>query len=183
MPFITLEQLDDKLWPLAKALYDQAFAIEGRKADSILTGMFAKKMCQLQLAVDGDEVTAMAITGITGEGKLLIIDYIAVREDLRGNQIGRSFVNAIKLWAQQEKGLQGIVIEVESEDTPVNKKRIRFWERCGFTLMDYVHQYIWVPEPYQAMYLRLDAAAAWPDNERKLFRTIEAFHNRAYSKL
>lgn len=183
MELKTLDELDDKLWPKALQLYHQSFSKETRKTDAIIAAMFTKKMTHLQLLLEGSEIQAMAITGLSGDGKLLLIDYLAVREELRGKGIGQQFVAILQQWADKEKNLDGILIEVESEPTLDNQLRIRFWESCGFHLTEYVHQYTWVPEPYQAMYLAIGKEESSGHDGKQLFRYITAFHKKAYSKL
>jgi GNAT superfamily N-acetyltransferase len=184
MLFTTLDQLDDQLWPLANELYHRSFPKEGRKPDPIITGMFTRMNCFLHTLTDDGTVEAMALSGLTGGGRILLIDYIAVSESRRGEGIGSQFIEAITDWAHNEKQLDGLLIEVESERSPVNEQRIRFWERNGFTITDYEHPYIWVPEPYRAMYKQLNLETGWlgDGSGKKLFRYITAFHEKAYSK-
>ncbi|WP_336773120.1 GNAT family N-acetyltransferase [Paenibacillus sp. MMO-58] len=184
MLFTTLNELDNTLWPPARKLYEQSFPKEGRKPDAIINGMFRKMPCFLHTLSDEGRVEAMALSGLTGEGKILLIDYIAVSGQHRGEGIGSQLIEAITEWAQKVKQLDGLLIEVESEHTPTNERRIRFWERNGFTITDYEHPYIWVPEPYRAMYKQLSQENAWlgDGSGKKLFRYITAFHEKAYSK-
>ncbi|SFD84201.1 Acetyltransferase (GNAT) family protein [Paenibacillus catalpae] len=184
MLFTTLDKLDDRLWPLAKQLYEHSFPKEGRKPDGIIAGMFRKMSCFLHTLSNEGAVEAMALSGLTGGGSILLIDYIAVSEDRRDEGIGSQLIQRITEWAQNEKRLDGLLIEVESEHTPANEQRIRFWERNGFTITDYEHPYIWVPEPYRAMYKQLNQETDWLGDRsgKKLFRYITAFHEKAYSK-
>jgi GNAT superfamily N-acetyltransferase len=181
MEFISLDRLDAHLWPQALELYHQAFPAEGRKPDRILMGMFEKKMSLLQVGVESGLVKAMAISGVLKKANVLLIDYMAVEESFRGQGIGRRFMEQIKRWAREERSLNGVIIEVEADPTPQNEERIRFWERCGFTLTEYVHHYIWVPEPYRAMYLEFEeGTSGFSRDGETLFRFISAFHGRAF---
>ncbi|WP_119149614.1 N-acetyltransferase [Cohnella faecalis] len=91
-------------------------------------------------------------------------------------------VGAIRQWAKSDGRVQGIIVEVEAEDNEENRSRIRFWERCGFTLTDYVHRYVWVPETYRAMYAKLDSDSSMPEDGKRLFGHITSYHNRAFRK-
>jgi Acetyltransferases len=184
MLFTTLDELDDRLWPLARRLYELSFSKEGRKPDAIITDMFRKMPCFLHTLSNDGIVEAMALSGLTGGGRILLIDYIAVSELRRGEGIGSQLIQAIAEWAHKEKKLDGLLIEVESEHTPANEQRIRFWERNGFIITDYEHSYIWVPEPYRAMFKQLNQETDWLGDRsgKKLFRYITAFHEKAYSK-
>ncbi|MFD2333337.1 GNAT family N-acetyltransferase [Cohnella sp. GCM10020058] len=170
---------DDNSWQEALTLYREAFPTEGRKPDAILDRMFEKRISMLATGIEDGVMKAMAICGVLAKPKLLLIDYLAVRETDRGQGIGTAFVSMIAEWAR-EQALDGLLIEAEADDTAENKARIRFWEKCGFARTDYVHQYIWVPEPYRAMvrYFEPDRFTA-PDGQA-LFRHISEFHRRSF---
>ncbi len=175
---ITLDKLDDRYWPGALSLYRQAFP-EG-KPEHILVAMFRKHIAYLHVVCDDEGVIAMAITGRVAQGKLLLIDYMAVREDLRGQGVGQALLGEIKSWAAEELSADGLLIEVEYGKTREDVNRLRFWQKCGFVLTEYVHQYIWVPEPYQAMYFPLVPEADIPADGRKLFKYISDYHGRSF---
>ncbi|MDI4646078.1 GNAT family N-acetyltransferase [Cohnella hashimotonis] len=179
MKLILQDKPDDNSWHEALTLYREAFPAEGRKPDAILDRMFQKRIGLLAAGIEEGEMKAMAICGVLTKSKLLLIDYLAVRERERGQGIGSRFVSMIADWAKAE-ALDGLLIEAEAEDTPENEARVRFWEKCGFARTAYVHQYIWVPEPYRAMvsYFEPDRFAA-PDGQA-LFRHISEFHRRSF---
>jgi GNAT superfamily N-acetyltransferase len=180
--FRTFEQLDVPEWKQALALYHEAFPKAGRKPDAILEGMFGKGQSYLHTEEENGEVTAMAVTGIAPRSNLLIIDYLAVKAGLQGQGIGSRFVREVADWARTEKRLDGILIEAEAHPGPEHARRIRFWKSCGFHLTPYVHRYIWVPETYRAMYLPFDTSFQVKDNGESLFRHIEAFHKKAFTR-
>jgi len=180
MIFATYDHLDFPQWPEALRLYEQTFPKTGRKPDRIIRSMFAKRICEIHIVTVNGEVAAMAITGIVRKANVLLIDYVAVKTELRGQGIGYSFIDAIKDWAKTEMNLSGVIVEVEAEPTQENERRIRFWRRCGFVLTDYVHQYIWVPEPYRAMYAAFDSEPDFPADGETLFRHISAFHRKSF---
>ncbi|MBB6672756.1 GNAT family N-acetyltransferase [Cohnella nanjingensis] len=181
MRFETYDRLEERIWPEARRLYHQAFP-EGRKPDGIIEAMFARKLSLLHIGETDGLVAAMAITGVIRPANALLIDYLAVRPDRQGEGLGTAFVEAMKTWAKDEQGLDGLILEAESDPTPANERRIRFWRRCGFIATAYVHQYIWVPEPYRAMYLPFGEAPNLPRDGEALFRHIGAFHRRSFRK-
>ncbi|MFC5530203.1 GNAT family N-acetyltransferase [Cohnella yongneupensis] len=178
LAIVTIDKLDDRLWPEALDIYRQAFP-EG-KPERIIVAMFRKNMAYLHVASDERGVMAMAVTGKVAQGKLLLIDYLAVRSDRQGEGIGQAFLAAIREWATNELRAEGLLIEVEYGVTQADENRLRFWERCGFTLTSYIHKYIWVPEPYRAMILALTPNAEIPMDGRKLFKYIGDFHGKAF---
>lgn len=181
MTFSTLERMDDDTWGQAQTLYHAAFP-HGRKPDAVIRSMFDKRMSYLHLETEGSALAAMAITGIIRRPGLLLVDYLTVREDLRGRGVGARFVGDILLWAREKKKFKGVILEAEADQGPENLARIRFWERCGFVLTEYVHQYIWVPEPYQAMYLSFDPKFGVHDDGESLFDYIGEFHKKAFRR-
>lgn len=169
---------DDKLWQDVCALYLGAFEDKGAKPVKILKNMFAKGIAELHVGYSDSVAVVMAITGRLVSDRVMIIDYLAVAEKERGRGLGKQLVDYLRQKAVAE-GYQQIIIEVESEETADNKRRIRFWQTCGFLLTDYVHHYIWVPEPYQAMYLSLDADRRKVTGE-ELFVYINNFHRISF---
>lgn len=181
----TIEEWDEVLWQKAEPIYHHAFPAHGRKKRELIKRMFAKKLCYLHVLTDNDdEAVAMALTGKTetADASALLIDYFAVQMKRRNQHIGQRFMAELREWARTLPYTDGIIVEVEAEESPLNQSRIRFWQACGFTLTDYVHSYIWVPETYKAMYDELHPASRLPKDGQRLFALITAFHKKAYAK-
>ncbi|MBB6637273.1 GNAT family N-acetyltransferase [Cohnella thailandensis] len=184
MRFQTLSLPDNELWPAALELYHEAFPdVKGRKPDRIIEGMFGEGQGLLHALIDEESggVQAIAFAAVLSGAKVLLIDYLAVRIASRGQGLGRKLVEEIKREAAR-RHLDGLLIEVEAEETEENRARIRFWQACGFESTDYVHKYIWVPEPYRAMTLSLDPDRPLPEDGKRLFKWITGFHERAFRK-
>jgi GNAT superfamily N-acetyltransferase len=181
--FITVEHWDEVLWKKASYIYDQAFRGKGAKSEKIIRNMFKKNICSLHIGIKNSKVITMALIGRLEGTKTLLIDYLAVFEDYRNRGIGQLLLNYIKDWAIENGRFESIIIEVESKNSQENWKRIHFWEKCGFTLTDYVHHYIWVPEPYQAMYIKLQSSSILPEDGEQLFKYISHFHKLSYQGL
>lgn len=181
MEVITTEQWDERLWSEAEPIYYAAFPEHGRKNRGIIQNMFKKQLCFLHLAKSDDQAVAMALTGKTDQSHALIIDYFAVREDLRGKGVGTLFLESIKSWAMKEGTYKFLLIEIEADDNQTNSKRAHFWTNLGFHETSYIHQYIWVPEPYRAMYLQLVPGHISTDGKH-LFSYITRFHKESFTK-
>jgi GNAT superfamily N-acetyltransferase len=180
MEYQTIAEWNEKIWTKAERIYYEAFPKEGRKSRAIIQRMFEKQMCRLHIATENSELIAMALTGVNNH--VLIVDYIAIKDVLRGKGYGRIFMNYIKNWAETIACCIGIIVEVEAETTLENSRRIRFWKECGFQLTEYVHHYIWVPEPYRAMYFNFNLKSPLPEDGEELYRYITQFHVKAYRK-
>ncbi|WNC17543.1 GNAT family N-acetyltransferase [Brevibacillus brevis] len=179
MKVITTGQWEEELWYQAEAIYNAAFPEDGRKSRGIIRNMFAQNLCYLHVGYLQGQAIAMAITGKTEDSRALIIDYFAVDEKRRGTGIGGTFLEEIKKWAIALRRIQFLLIEVESDESEENDRRSRFWGRHGFRSTAYVHQYIWVPEPYRAMYLPLIPGQFAFDGQ-ELFASITRFHQKSF---
>ncbi|CAM3678652.1 GNAT family N-acetyltransferase [Cohnella lubricantis] len=173
------DRLDDRLWPEARQLYLDAFP-EGKPV-RIIENTFAKGVGLLFVALQDGETAAMALAGPLRQLNALLIDYIAVRPEHRRLGVGTALVEEIARYARS-KGMDGLILEAEAGPEPENAERVRFWERCGFTLTPYVHQYIWVPEPYRAMYLTFDPARPLPTEGQELFKHIGGYHSFVFRR-
>lgn len=153
---------------------------KGAKPEKIIRNMFQKQMCFFHIAQDESDVYAIALSGKLQGTKMLLIDYLAVREKHRNQGIGSMMMDYIKSWSLTNRKFESIVIEVEAENTTENLARIQFWKKCGFTLTEYNHHYRVVPEPYQAMFLKLVPEAVMPEHGEEFFRWIERFHQKCF---
>lgn len=179
LEFLTIDHWDEQMWERAGHIYHEAFDQKGAKPDKVLRNMFNKGIGFLHLGLDHHNIVALAISGRIKGKSAVIIDYLAVHQDNRNKGIGGKLMNYIREWSNSE-GAKNIIIEVEAERAPENLARINFWKKCGFTLTDYIHQYIWVPEPYQAMYLNLLPDSAVPKTGEALFSYISQFHRQSF---
>ncbi|WP_160723377.1 GNAT family N-acetyltransferase [Bacillus sp. USDA818B3_A] len=182
MEFIISHQWDEQLWNKVSPIYKQAFADKGAKPDKIIRNMFRKQLCFLHVCLINGQVAAMAITGKLDEARSLLIDYLAVEQSMRGRGLGNKMLKWIEEWAMASEIYKQLIIEVEADETAENRTRISFWERCGFTLTDYIHQYIWVPEPYRAMHKKLQSETECTTDGRVLFHYIGHFHKQSFQR-
>ncbi|WP_462413507.1 GNAT family N-acetyltransferase [Neobacillus sp. Marseille-QA0830] len=180
MEFRTFDGWNREIWEKVSHIYQQAFATKGGKPEKVIRNMLMKELCTLHIVYMEDRAVGMALTGRLKGHSALIIDYLAVDQALRNQGIGRRLVHYIINWASTSGRFDRIIIEVEAEASEQNNGRKHFWQECGFTPTDYFHQYIWVPEPYQAMYLHLDPDSADREDGKELFRYIGKFHKESF---
>jgi GNAT superfamily N-acetyltransferase len=181
MKFITTTQWDEDLWAKVRDIYLVAFGEHATKPEKIIRNMFARELGTLHVLIENDEVLSMALTGSMPGSNVLLLDYLAVRKDLRGHGVGKDFFDYIKEWAHLQSHYKRILVEVECDETPENLARIHFWEKCGFhQLDDYKHGYKWGPQHYMAMVLYLKHE---PDTHLKgedCLKYIASFHKESY---
>lgn len=182
LEFQTLEKWSQEVWNQISPIYHQAFDGKGAKPEKIIHNMFRKQLCYLHLAFEESKVAAMAITGKLEGIDALIIDYLAVDSKYQHRGIGMKMMEYIREWSMNKINVKSLVIEVESANTPETLARNQFWEKCGFTMTEYIHDYIWVPESYRAMYLKMVPDTNVPEQGEKLFKYIEKFHKTSYQR-
>ena len=119
-------------WIRIRRLYAQAFPPSERKPFSIILSMRRKGKTDVWCFYRDGRFAGFAST-INGDG-LIMIDYLAVEEKLRGQGVGAGALKAL-CDAYPDAGL---FVEIESpfepgEDQADRIRRKAFYERCGFT--------------------------------------------------
>jgi GNAT superfamily N-acetyltransferase len=180
LEFQTSNQWDEELWNQVSPIYHQAFDGKGAKPEKIIRNMFRKHLCFLHIVVIEGQIVAMALTGKLEGPQALLIDYLAVHHKWQHQGIGMKMIRYIQDWSISKGQMKSLVIEVEAEETQETLARNHFWEKCGFTLTEYIHDYIWVPESYRAMFLKMVPDTNLPEKGEELFKLIEKFHKASY---
>ncbi|MBB6443965.1 GNAT family N-acetyltransferase [Bacillus benzoevorans] len=180
MDFLTVDHWDEDIWQKWKEIYLEAFGGKNAKPEKVLRNMFRKQMSSFHLAEDQGRVYAIALSGKLEGTTSLVIDYLAVKKNARKQGIGVQMVDYLKRWAKDNHHFDSIVIEVEAEETEENTERVEFWKQCGFQDTSYVHHYKVVPEPYQAMYLKLVPEAFIPEKAETIFQHFSQFHQKCF---
>ncbi|MFS0776793.1 GNAT family N-acetyltransferase [Neobacillus sp. 3P2-tot-E-2] len=183
MEFITTQQWDEDLWQKTRDIYNVAFGEHATKPEKVIQNMFARGLSALHVLKENDVVLAMALTGAMPNSSVLLLDYLAVRKNLRGHGIGKGFFDYLLEWASSQPQFKRILVEVECDDTPQNHARIQFWEKCGFQLLDdYKHCYKWGPQHYMAMVHYLKGKPAIPLKGEDCLKYMASFHKESYKQ-
>lgn len=181
MEFISVHQWNQGLWEEVSPIYYEAFAGKSPKPEKVIRNMVRKQICWLHAMVEGDEVLAMAVTGELTDLQAIVIDYLAVRKDLRRKGIGFRMLDYLKEWAGELGKVNYFVIEAESDDSAESAALMKFWTSCGFLATDYIHHYIWVPERYRALYININPNEPFQGSGEELFKYIGEFHKASFS--
>ncbi|EKN68986.1 GNAT family N-acetyltransferase [Schinkia azotoformans] len=184
LTYRTFDYWDEEIWNRARPIYEEAFGKHGAKSTAVIRNMFRKQMIFLHIVMDETEnnpkVVGMAITGKLKAFNSLLIDYLAIKKSYRNQGIGALFVHYIKELALTKFDCDSMVLEIEATEDPIHQKRIQFWEKCGFHLTDYIHDYKVVPEPYQAMYQKLTPQSNITTDGKELFKHLGNFHRKCF---
>lgn len=183
----TSAEWDDRLWARISPIYEASFPAHIRKPERIVRNMLTVMDAFLHVGLLDGEACSMALTGLSADKRLLIVDYLGVSPDFRQRGLGKQTVEALTDWAYKTYGVSGLLLEAEVDDSEEGRSRQRFWERCGFESTGYVHRYVRVPEKYRAMLLDLQSEMERGSHPlsrdgQKLFEQIEAFHKRSFKK-
>lgn len=89
----------------------------------------------------GEELLAYAFLWRDKEGHCALLDYLAVCRGGRGQGTGSAFLEQLKA---HYGGFDGLLVEAEAEDpqagaedNALRRRRIDFYRRCGFRILDY----------------------------------------------
>ena len=89
----------------------------------------------------GETLLAYAFLWRDKEGHCALLDYLAVCRGGRGQGTGSAFVEQLKA---HYGGFDGLLVEAEAEDhqageeqNTLRRRRIDFYRRCGFRMLDY----------------------------------------------
>ena len=88
-----------------------------------------------------EELLAYAFLWRDKEGRCVLLDYLAVCRGGRGQGTGSAFLEQLK---DHYGGFDGLLVEAEAEDpkaaeeaNTLRRRRIGFYRRCGFRMLDY----------------------------------------------
>lgn len=131
-PF-TLRRAESLLdWLRVRCLYGRAFPVTERKPFAIIRRMHRQGRTDVWVVETAGRFAGFAAT-INGDG-LILLDYLAVPEKLRGQGAGSAALSALC----GRYGDRGLFVEIESpfeegNDRAQRLRRRAFYQRCGFT--------------------------------------------------
>ena len=121
---------------IAKQLYLDSFPVEERRPLQSINSLITTQIFDfLPIKHDGEFA---GFANIWHFEHFIYIEHFAVLPNKRNKGIGAGFLRKL-----QEKYQTNIVVEVEKPDNDTAKRRIEFYNRCGFQLLP--EQYIQPP--------------------------------------
>lgn len=118
-------------WAKIRCLYRSAFPRDERKPFSIIYNMRKKGKTDVWYFSENGRFAGFATT--INSDSLILLDYLAVPEKLRGKGLGAKMLGCLK----ETYDGRGIFVEIEStregkSDLPEKLRRKRFYENAGF---------------------------------------------------
>lgn len=133
---ISFDEFKEEIYPY----YLELFPKNERKSLNSIEKPYLKSITKLVKIVDGDTTVGFLIYNTIPDIKYVQLDYFAIFKKYQNQKYGSQ---AIFLFKDYFKDYYGIYGEVEKlgygktqEENNIRKKRIKFWENLGFTMLD-----------------------------------------------
>lgn len=134
------QNFDDKQYETLKEIYEYSFPSEEKKPFEMIEEAKKKDKAKVFGIVDDKDLLLGLLITIEGK-KLQLIDYFAIDENNRGQNIGTAALDLFKKMEPQRILLLEIEDPDEMEISPYEKDlrqaRRRFYEHSGFAVMPY----------------------------------------------
>ncbi|MDL2262783.1 GNAT family N-acetyltransferase [Bacteroidales bacterium OttesenSCG-928-I21] len=130
MQLVKLKNDFDDLWKSAINVYDEAFPdCEKRPVEQHAKLLYDNLFYNFFIAIDDDKIVGIMIVWNLTE--FVHLDYLAISPNYRNKGYGN------KLLAQlQNMTTKPIVLEVEPPNDELTKRRVSFYEKSGFNIVD-----------------------------------------------
>lgn len=118
------------------SIYRRALPTRERKSREALIAMMARPGYTFLIARRADRVLGFAIVFISPSTDMVLLEYMAVDEDLRGSGIGTALFEHARSQATHEGGVAPVLVEVESDreegsDRNLRARRKAFYRQLG----------------------------------------------------
>lgn len=129
--FIDMErQLQEEVWDL----YVGSFPHYEIWSRSSLEKASSDPDCHTKVMLD-EHGYLMALLFYWTHANLLYIEFLAVKPDMRGRNIGTQLINQL---TEDYQGYE-IILEIDPPQDSISIRRQHFYERIGFVMNDYEH--------------------------------------------
>ncbi len=135
----TIKSKEDSHLPQMQRIYYEAFPPREVIPFSEILKKYEEGVEVLYLCRKNEEVVAIAFFAVYDEPSLLLLDYFAVKTEVRGNGIGSRFLSKLLGYCSEKYATSLIMAEVEDpnfgEKRNMKDERIRFYQRLGMKLV------------------------------------------------
>ncbi len=133
-------QTTDSLFDQALLLYNQSFPACERQSESLIIERIATEIHQLIAAIKDNELAAMSICRTISNSSFVLLDYLAVSPQFRGQSVGSQLLKNLTKKLTYENHL---ILEVEDPRYGKNReeriKRIQFYLKNGAVILNGVN--------------------------------------------
>lgn len=161
----------------------ELFEIMYRSFPQIEHGSFAQHRAEMRkpefrcLSYEPDGVPAGFMNYYLFEGEgIAFLEHFAVSQELRGNGVGSRLMR----YFQDITAPKNIVLEVEPPEGDIQRRRIAFYQRMGFTLND--GEYFQPAFDSKSEVLPLKLMSTKPLDGQEFQRVTRLIHKRVYGK-
>ena len=132
-----------KDFDIAQSLYISAFPKDERRPIKSITELLQEDYFEFIPLYTDNEFVGFATLWMFE--KFAYLEHFAIRPEKRNGGIGFAFIKALQensikdsklIFTLPQKTIKNIVIEVEKPDNEIARKRIGFYERLGFKILD-----------------------------------------------
>lgn len=172
--FSTIQSIEDRYWPLFTETYLTSFPIEEQRPIRSIERLITEEKRYNAAAVLDENDTYIGLLTSWEFDAFTYIEHFAIKPGLRSSGYGTKALHAF----MQTKA-SPIILEAEPPTDNMAKRRIRFYERNGFTLYDYDYYQPPYSSDRQGVALKLMGSIA----ENKDFSTSVAhtLHREVYN--
>ncbi len=128
---VRIVNTNDKVWEEAIQIYEEAFpVVEKRPIEQHIQLMEENLSFQFYAAMDNERVVGIVVLWkLSG---FIYLDYLATSSDSRNKGYGKIIMRQL-----QDTFGEPIVLEVEIPDNELSERRVGFYTRLGFNLLDF----------------------------------------------
>ncbi|WP_430811347.1 MULTISPECIES: GNAT family N-acetyltransferase [unclassified Carboxylicivirga] len=131
--FRQLKSVDEDDFEVSWMLYCNAFPVDERRQLDVQSVIMQQSRYRYEVVYSGSIFVGILLWWQFDNS--VYLEHLATTEGMRGKGVGRAMIK------QFLQGLaQKVILEVELPNSPLNRRRIAFYERLGFVLNEYEYQ-------------------------------------------
>ena len=129
MRFERLTSKDHPLYEKALELYRISFPAHEQREASSQADILSDEQYHFTLVYHDDAFAGLILFWETQ--KFIYVEHFCILPQMRNQKLGQT---ALQLLGQRQKA---VILEIDPPDDEISQRRKRFYERCGFRVLDY----------------------------------------------